>query len=130
VRLRQEIQALPRAVCIGRHKALPLARGGLMPRGPVRLNQTPVFRDCFWAKATVACGYREPRLAGSPGPTSTFDASGISYSNTDTKVRVRRAVAKVIEAPLIILLLFEPSQGLRIPTRLFSDPASRADLSC
>lgn len=58
----------------------------------------------------------------------TFDASGVVSKNARFEMRLPwAAIAEVIEAPLLVVLLFEVSQGLPIPVRLFSDPAARAD---
>jgi hypothetical protein len=60
----------------------------------------------------------------------TFDASGVIYKNVKFELRVPwAAVAEVIETSLIVALLFQPSQGLPIPTRLFSSAASRASFA-
>ena len=60
----------------------------------------------------------------------TFDASGVVYKNAKFELRVPwAAVAEVIENSLIVVLLFQSSQGLPIPTRLFSGAASRASFA-
>jgi hypothetical protein len=56
-----------------------------------------------------------------------FDAHGVAYDTARYQMRMPwMAIAEVIEAPLVIVLLFERAQGLPIPARVFTDAASRA----
>lgn len=60
----------------------------------------------------------------------TFDVSGVVYKNAKFELRLPwAAVAEVIESSLIVVLLFQSSQGVPIPARLFSGAASRASFA-
>jgi hypothetical protein len=79
-------------------------------------------------RAIARAMFRDSRKATDPFEV-VFDASGVAFKNAKYHVRVPwAAVGEVIETSLVVVLLFEPSQGLPIPARLFSDPASRANL--
>jgi hypothetical protein len=77
-------------------------------------------------RAITRATFRDSGIGTEPFEIA-FDASGVAYNTAKYQVRVPwAAVAEVIEAPLVVVLLFEPNQGLPIPARLFSDPASRS----
>ena len=58
----------------------------------------------------------------------TFDADGVAYDTARCQMRVPwTAIAEIIEAPLVIVLSFDRTQGLPIPVRVFADAASRVD---
>jgi hypothetical protein len=60
----------------------------------------------------------------------TFDVSGVVYKSAKFELRLPwAAVAEVIESSLIVVLLFQSSQGLPIPARLFSGAASPASFA-
>jgi hypothetical protein len=57
-----------------------------------------------------------------------FGANGVIYRNATFELRLPwKAIAEVVETSLLVVLLFQSSQGVSIPARLFTDAASRAD---
>ena len=58
----------------------------------------------------------------------TFDGSAIAYGNARYQLRAPWAsVADVLEASLVVVLMFDYSQGVSIPARLFADQAARTN---
>ena len=67
---------------------------------------------------------------GSESFEMTFNADGVVYKNPKFELRVPwAAIAEVVDTSLIVVLLFQSSQGVPIPGRLFSGAASRANFA-
>jgi hypothetical protein len=55
-----------------------------------------------------------------------FDPDGIGYDSRRCRMHVPwTAIVNVVEAPLIVVLLFDLDSGLPIPARLFADATSK-----
>jgi YcxB-like protein len=77
-------------------------------------------------RAIARASFRDSEF-GTETFETTFDCTGVAYDSVRCQMRVPwMAIAEVIEAPLVIVLLFDRTQGLPIPARVFTDAASRA----